>query len=79
MRSQTLTRGTAFMIALIISALIIIGYSYFEYGKTSQGLVGAISQGLSSFTSVFQSNPIQIGIMILIGFIIGYFLGKASY
>jgi hypothetical protein len=79
MKGQTMTRGTAFMIALIISALIIVGYSYFEYGKTSQGLVGAISQGLSSFTSVFQSNPIQIGIMILIGFIIGYFLGKASY
>ena len=79
MRSQTLTRGTAFMIALIISALIIVGYSYFEYGKTSQGIVGAISQGLSSFASLFQSNPVQIGIMILIGFIIGYFLGKASY
>jgi hypothetical protein len=67
------------MVALIISALIIVGYSYFEYGKTSQGIVDAISQGLSSFISSFQSNPVPVGIMILIGFIIGYFLGKASY
>jgi len=74
-----MTRSTAFMVALILSALIMVGYSYFEYGKTSQGLVDAISKGFSSFASLFQSNPVQIGIMILIGFIIGYFLGKASY
>jgi len=79
MKGQTMTRGTAFIVALIISALIIVGYSYFEYGKTSQGPIGAISQGLSSFISSFQSSPVPIGIMILIGFIIGYFLGKASY
>lgn len=74
-----MTRSTAFILASILSALIIIGYSYFEYGKTSQGIVDAISKGLSSFVSLFQSNPIPIGITIFIGFIIGYFLGKASY
>jgi predicted negative regulator of RcsB-dependent stress response len=79
MKGQMMSRSTAFIVALIISALIIIGYSYYEYGQTSQGLSGAISQGFSSFVSLFQSNPVQIGILIFIGFIIGYFLGKASY
>lgn len=79
MKSQTMSRGTAIIVALIISVLIIIGYSYFEYGGSSQGLGNAISQGFSSFASLFQSNPVQIGIMIFIGFIIGYFLGKSSY
>ena len=79
MKGQTMSRSTAFIVALIISALIIVGYSYYEYGQTSQGLSGAISQGLSSFASLFQSDPVQIGILIFIGFIIGYFLGKASY
>jgi predicted negative regulator of RcsB-dependent stress response len=75
----------AFILALIIIVLTIVGYSYFEYGKTSQGLFDATSKGISNLTSLFQPNPanpaqpVQIGVIFIIGLAIGWALGHSSY
>ena len=69
MKGQTMTRGTAFMAALILAAVLLVGYSYFKY----QNFTG----GFSDFITLFQQYYIQAGIIFLIGVIFGYTQGKA--
>ena len=69
MKGQTMTRGTAFIVALILAAVLLVGYSYFKY----QNFTG----GFSDFITLFQQYYIQAGIIFLIGAIFGYMQGKA--
>ena len=68
MKGQTMTRGTAFIVALILAAVLLVGYSYFKY----QNFTG----GFSDFITLFQQYYIQVGIIFLIGAIFGYMQGK---
>jgi len=69
MKGQTMTRGKAFMVTLILAAILLVGYSYFKY----QNFTG----GFSDFITLFQQYYIQVGIIFLIGVILGYTQGKA--
>ena len=64
-----MTHGSAFVIALIVGVILLVGYSYFKY----QNFTG----GFSDFITLFQQYYIQVGIIFLIGFIFGYTQGKA--
>jgi len=64
-----MTRGTAFMVAFVLAAILLVGYSYFKY----QNFTG----GFSDFITLFQQYTIQVGIIFLIGVILGYTQGKA--
>jgi len=64
-----MTRGKAFMVALILAAMLLVGYSYFKY----QDFI----LGFNDFIILFQHYYIQVGIIFLIGFILGYTQGKA--
>jgi len=64
-----MTRGKAFMVALILAAMLLVGYSYFMY----QDFIA----GFNDFITLFQHYYIQVGIIFLIGFILGYTQGKA--
>ncbi|EOD42720.1 putative membrane protein [Candidatus Nanobsidianus stetteri] len=69
MKGQMMTHGSAFMVALIIAVILLVGYSYFEYHN--------FTGGFSDFITLFQHYYIQVGIIFLIGFIFGYTQGKA--
>jgi len=81
MKGQMLTRGTAFVLGLMISVGLLVGYSYINHGDqlTKGGFFAMISAGLNDFTSLFQGNFMLAIILLLMGLAIGYFLGKASY
>jgi len=69
MKGQSLTHGTAFIITLILAAVFLVGYSYFKYHD--------FTMGFSDFITLFQQYYMQVGIIFLIGFILGYTQGKA--
>jgi len=64
-----MTHGTAFMVALILAVILLVGYSYFKYQN--------FTRGFSDFITLFQHYYIQVGIIFLIGVIFGYAQGKA--
>ncbi len=69
MKCQTMTRGSAFIIGLILAVILLVGYSYFRYGN--------FIQGFYDFVSLFQQYSIQAGIIFIIGLVLGYLEGKA--
>ena len=71
MRSQTLTRGRAFILALFGIGAILVLLSYFLYHNPTQ-----VFFEIANFV---QNNPIQAGIMFFIGLVIGWALGHPSY
>jgi cell division protein FtsX len=64
-----MTRGSAFIIGLILAVILLVGYSYFRYGN--------FIQGFYDFVSLFQQYSIQAGIIFIIGLVLGYLEGKA--
>ncbi|BFI73677.1 hypothetical protein YN1_6640 [Nanoarchaeota archaeon] len=71
MRSQYYSRGTAFVIALLIIAAIIGGYSYVVYH-------GNFLEGFYQLYDIIKNTPLQALFIFLAGIIIGYFQGKAT-
>jgi len=69
MKGQTLTHGSAFVAALIIAVLLLVGYSYFIYHN--------FIEGFYDFVTIFQSYPMQAIIIFIIGLLVGYLQGKA--
>ena len=81
MKGQTMTRSTAIIFGLMLSVILLVGYSYIKHSdKLAQGGFSAmISAGLSDFSGLFQGNFMLAIILFLMGVAIGYFLGKASW
>ncbi|MGB9674644.1 MAG: hypothetical protein ACPLX8_00765 [Nanopusillaceae archaeon] len=71
MRAMYMSRGSAFIVAMFIAALILVGYSYYTTGTPFVGI--------SDIADIFKSNPVQIGVISFIAFITGYLLGRSSY
>jgi len=78
-----MSRGTAIILGLLASALLLVVYSYVKHSgeltKEGGGFYAMISAGLSDFTGLFQGNFMLAIILFLMGLAIGYLLGKASY
>jgi hypothetical protein len=68
---RTITRGTAFILALFGIGAILVLLSYFLYHNPTQ-----IFFEIANFV---QNYPLQAGIMFFIGLIIGLALGHPSY
>jgi len=66
-----LTHGSAFVVAIIIIALILVFLSYFLYHNPTQIFFDIIN--------FVRDYPIQAGIIFFIGLIIGLFEGRAYY
>jgi hypothetical protein len=71
MRSQTLTRGSAFILALFGIGAILALLSYFLYHNPTQIFFDIIN--------FVRNYPIQAGIIFFIGLVIGWALGHPSY
>ncbi|BBL45464.1 hypothetical protein MJ1_0296 [Nanobdella aerobiophila] len=68
MRGQ-MGRGSALILSIIIIVIILVGYSYFFYHN--------FTSGFFNFISIFETYPINGILLLIIGFLIGYFQGKA--
>ena len=66
-----MTHGSAFVVAIIIIALILVFLSYFIYHNFTQIFFDIIN--------FVRDYPLQAGIMFFIGLMIGLALGHPSY
>ncbi len=71
MRSQTIRRSTAIILALLGIGGILVLPSYFLYNNFTQIFFDIINFA--------QNYPMQVGIIFSIGFLIGLALGRPSY
>jgi uncharacterized integral membrane protein len=62
-------RGSALIVSIILVIIILVAYSVFVY----HNFFGAFYD----FIALFQQYPVNEIIILLAGFIIGYFQGKA--
>ncbi|MGC9133380.1 MAG: hypothetical protein ACP5GJ_03200 [Nanopusillaceae archaeon] len=69
MKSQTMGKGSALILSIILIVIILVAYSVLVY----HNFFGAFYE----FISLFQQYPLNEIIILLAGFLIGYFQGKA--
>lgn len=66
---MNMSKTHALIFGIIIAIIIIVGYSYV--------FLHSYFAGFYEFYGLVSHYPIQVGILVLIGIVIGYLLGKA--